>query len=224
MSGLASFLRAVDLDELLRARRLVSSLTPDEVSMLESVLRNWSNVQSVANLLFHPGLIPAPLRFGAIDRGLHSYEQPYLALAATVGLQQVNPDEIPASTREEWVRVLLGMIESRSVLASRASVSIFTILRDLDVGTLLSRYPVRDETASKNIIAFVLSRFGDLSPEDFIERLTLAASAPLHPVFEEAHREYQRRKREDGRASLMKTPLLGYIPNLSQVSFSSHEQ
>lgn len=178
-------------------------------------------MQAVANLLFHPTLIPTPLRFAAIDRGLQSYDEPYLALAAVVGLQQVRPDEVPEALRATWRELLLQMVRSRSILASRASVTLFTHLPAAHAGELLALYPVPDSTASRNIIAYALSRFGDLTGEPFRARLPAALSEPQRLAFEQAHDDFVSRNASAAKSGdVLKAPSLSYIPNRSQLRWT----
>ncbi len=224
MSALDTFLKTNDLDDLIRARHDISTLTSDESAQVESIIRDWIDPQAVSNLLFYSSLIPADSRFQAIDRGLHSYDAPYFALAATVGLQGIKPDEVPQDRRDEWIRLLLVLVQSESyVLAGRASVTIFSWLTESEPADLLSLYPVPDETASKNIVAYGIARFGDLPAAEFVQRLSQSGVPDAAiTVFEDAYQEYHQRKSNgEPVAELVKCPLLCYIPNMSDVSSES---
>lgn len=95
MPGLDRFLTAIDLDDLLRARHDIASLTPEESARIVSVVRDWNDRQAVANLMLHPDLMPTDVCLDAVDRALHSNEVPYFTLAATVGLQGMALDKVP---------------------------------------------------------------------------------------------------------------------------------
>ena len=223
VTSLEAFLKARDLDELLRVRRDISSLTSEEASRVASLVRDWTDRQAVANLLFYPDLIPATLRFEALNRALHSTDIPYLVLAATVGLQQIVLDEIPADRRAAWVQALLRFVQSKSnVLAGRASVTLYSWIHspmapDI-LPELLSLYPVPDEGACRNIVAAVLTECGDWSEDEFAQRLAdWHVSNSARTTLRRAHEEYREAKAHDEfRALIMRSPVFAYIPNLSE--------
>jgi len=220
VTRLDRFLTAIDLDDLLRTRDEISSLTPEETTRIVSVVRDWKDRQAVANLMFHPDLMPRDVRFEAIDRALHSTEVPYFTLAATVGLQNIALDEVPDEKRTAWGHVLLALIQSKStVLAGRASVTLCAWSRSPDIlPQLVSLYPVPDEGACRNIVAAVLDSCGDLSTEEFERRLSeWRGSDSATTALRRAHAEYTEKKGRDAlRAMIMKAPSLAYIPNLSE--------
>lgn len=224
MATLDDFLRCTDLDDLLHARRELSPLTADDIRRIKSIIGDWADQQSVANLLFHPSIIPTDIRFAAIDRALRSTDTPYFALAAVVGLQSIKPADVPPETRREWRQILLGMIQSESnTLAGRASVTMFSWFSESEACELLSLYPVADDTASKNILAFALSRLGHLSADEYAQRLAACGVAPnAIAAFNDHRAEYAAKTSEGHRgAGFMKCPLMCYIPNLSEVSIGA---
>jgi hypothetical protein len=89
VASLETVLKTTDLDDLLRERRDILSLTPQETERVSAVIRAWTDRQAIANLLFYPDLIPLSLRFDALDRALRSHGFPYFGLAATVGLPEL---------------------------------------------------------------------------------------------------------------------------------------
>jgi hypothetical protein len=223
VTSLEAFLKAEDLDVLLRARGDIGSLTPEESARVVSVIQAWDDRQAVANLLFHPDVMPVSIRFEALDRALRSHDIPYFVLAATVGLQAVGLADVPSDKRTTWIQTLLGLVQSTSeVLAGRASVTLSSWSKD--VGTadilpeLLSLYPVPDESACRNIVAVVLARIGDLPVDEFDRRLTeWRVSSATATALRSSHRDYVARKaRDEFRAMIMKVPALPYIPNLSE--------
>lgn len=223
LTSLEAFLKAEDLDDLLRVRRGISSPTSEESSRIVAVIDEWTDRQAVANLLFYPDLIPADLRFEALDRALHSHDVPYFALAATVGLQQIVLDDVPADKRARWVQALLRLVQSQSrALAGRASVTLYSWMRGVTtpdlLPELLSLYPVTDEGASRNIVAAGLARCGNLPPDEFDQRLTdWRVPDAARTALRSAYEEYLRLKAHDAfRAKLMLSPSLAYIPNLSE--------
>lgn len=224
MTKLNGFLAATDLDDLLRARNEIAALTSEESTRIVSVLRAWNDHQAVANLLFHPDLIPAEIRFEALDRALHSEDVPYLTLAATVGLQGMSMDDVPSDKRAAWGQMLLAFIQSKStVLSSRASVTLCAWSRGVvtsDIPPMLaSLYPVLDEGVCRNIVAAVLENCGDCLPQEFDQRLSnWRVSEPTRAALRRAHANYTELKGRDTlRAMIMKAPVHAYIPNLSEV-------
>ena len=222
MTSLETFLKADDLDALLRAREDIS-LTPEESALVASVIHSWSDRQAVSNLLFHSDLIPATLRFEALDRALNSHDVPYFVLAATVGLQGVPLGDVPSDKRAAWIQALLGLARSKSkALAGRASVTLFSWSQSVvafDIlPELVSLYPVPDEGACRNIVAAVLSRCGELSADEFDRQLSeWHLSDSSMSALRNAREEYKGTKAHDEfRAMLMKSPLFAYIPNLSE--------
>jgi hypothetical protein len=223
VTRLDGFLTAMDLDELLRVRNEISSLTSEESTRIVSVLRPWNDHQAVANLMFHPDLIPADIRFEALDRALQSKDVPYFTLAATVGLQGMALDEVPADKRAAWGQALLAFVQSKStVLAGRASVTLCGWSRSVVTSDILPKlvsvYPVPDEGACRNIVAAVLENCGDCSAEEFDQRLSeWRVSESTRAVLRRAHEDYTEKKGRDAlRAMIMKAPGLAYIPNLSE--------
>jgi hypothetical protein len=221
VTTLEEFLRATELDDLLRIRGNISSLTSEETVRVESVIHWWTDRQAVANLLFHPDLMPVSIRFEALDRALQSNDVPYFILAATVGLQQIAPQEIPLDKRTRWRQILLTSVRSAlPTLANRASVVLYSWTRDVmatDIlPELLSLYPVADEGACRNIVAALLARCGELSVDEFHSRLLAwRLSDSARTSFQSAYDEYENLKTSDAfRARLLTMPSFAYIPNL----------
>lgn len=228
VTPLETFLKAEDLDAVLRARQNISSVTPQESALIASVIDRWSDKQAVANLLFHADLIPASLRFEAFDRGLNSSDVPYFALAATVGLQDIPFSEVPENKRASWTQLLLALVQSKSkALAGRASVTLSSWSQS-PVGAdilprLVSLYPVPDEGACRNIVAAVLATCGELPADDFDRRLSQwHLSDTAMSVLRKAHEDYTGKKAaNEFLAMIMKSPVYAYIPNLSEDSLAN---
>jgi len=158
------------------------------------------------------------MRWDCIDRAFGSSEKPYFALAAVVGLQSVDPNAVPTVVRKRWVAKLLEIIRSDGeVLSSRASVTIWPWLRDGEVDEFIRACPVPNETATKNIMAFTLSRFGQLTRSEYCERLqSCGVGFWRRRRFVQKFDEY-RRKKDAGGSVFMTMPLLSYIPNYGNV-------
>jgi hypothetical protein len=220
-TALDAFLKAEDLDDLLRIRRDLGVLTSDEEQRISSIIHDWTDNQAVANLLFNPDVMPPALRFEALDRALHSNHVCYFALAATVGLQQVKWNEVPGAKRASWLQALQRLVRSKSrTVAGRASVTLFEWTlgdgRDDILMELLSLYPVSDEGACRNIVAIALARWHDLSAEELTERLSDGCvTGSARAAVRQAHEKHRKLKaRDEFRALIMKSPAYVYIPNL----------
>jgi hypothetical protein len=225
MTPLETFLKIDELDDLREAREHVSSITLDEEQHIEGVIRDWADAQAVANLLFHPDLIPARVRLEAIDRGLHCYDAPYFALAATIGLGRVNSETVPEGLRQNWIETLLAMVRSRLHTFAVTAVNVLSRWAPADALKLLALFPVPDSGASNNILAFALARFGELPRNEFIEKI---ADCGVHAVwlsaFGDLYDEYQHEKAEGRSGAGLKLPVFSYIPNLSEIDQSQQRK
>jgi len=211
MSSLDNFLKAEDLDDLLKIRQMMGPLSSADTERILQVLREWQDGQPISNLLFHPSLVPQDERLDAVDRALQCLDRPYFCLAAVVGLQSVEPETVPEHHRRRWVSSLLEFVRADAgVLSSRASVTIWKWLKDDEWRAFVRAYPVLDETASDNILSFAVSRFGHLPRPEY---RSLLRSCGLG---------FRRRrpflKRYDGAGAPGSAgPLLSYIPNYKSV-------
>jgi hypothetical protein len=142
-------------------------------------------------------------------------------LAATVGLESLPLDEVPSDKRSAWSQILLGLVRLESEpLAGRASVVLYNWSRSVEgfgiLPALVSRYPVPDDGACRNILAAVLSRCGALSADEFDRQLSewhLPASSMR--ALRMAHEKYKIKAQDEFQAMIMTSPVFAYIPNLS---------
>src|SRR5262249_25490406 len=113
-----------------------------------------------------------------------------------------------------WAQRLLELVRADGeVLSSRASVTLWPWLRNGEVEEFVRSFPVPDETATKNIVAFTLSRFGQLSRGECCDRLrSCELGFGKRRRFLRVFDEY-RRKANEPMAFFMTMPLLSYIPN-----------
>ncbi|RIJ71080.1 hypothetical protein D1871_15840 [Nakamurella silvestris] len=124
MSGAAvgDFLGTGDLDFAADSAERVDPEDPAVRSVVVGVLHAWANRQAVANLLFHPSLIPVSERAPAMLRALGGNDG-YLRLAAATGLAQA--DDWAEQEREQLVAALAAAIGgSDGVTANRAAESL----------------------------------------------------------------------------------------------------
>jgi hypothetical protein len=222
MTTLDQFLSTTDLDDLLSAYRAMESLSPKDVASIERVIVEWRDHQAVANLLFYPQMIPEPTRLQAVDRALRSDDYPYLQLAATVGLQGLDYQDLPAERRSAWLASLAAFLDSSAtVLASRASVVLYGWAvegDELAARAIGDRYPVADHNISRNMLAALLFLYGAHSGDDLTRRLQeWQIPEDRRGLILKAHEEHVKLAAEDTRAAEWQTyPLFSYIPNLTE--------
>jgi hypothetical protein len=131
-----------DLDELADAVTRLDTV-PDDTGHATATVEAWSDVQAVANLLMYPAVLPPAVRAEAVLRGLH--EDGYLRLAATVGVGQLGPADLPGDVRREVLDALLDVVASDAGPAGiRASAEIGPLLRadELELLDDLAGHPV----------------------------------------------------------------------------------
>lgn len=218
---LKAFLDAEDLDELLTARQSLNALNEEDIQTVRSVLQQWSNPQAVANLLFHPPLIPPDLRLASLLRGLAERQVVYFVLAAVVGLQSISSEELTELQRRRMIDDLLSLISmTEGVLACRASVSGAHFLNGGDVPRVFALLNHNEKTVRHNLLAWLIRTFEGKGVEAF------AAAARACKLPDEVRQSAVERfsdylsKRPEGLASLI-FPLYAYIPNLRDVQGAS---
>ena len=211
-----AFIFSKDLDELLQARQAITALDEDDEAVVRAVIKEWSNPQSVANLLFHPSLIPADIRVATLLRGLAERGVMYYVLAAIVGFGGMVP-ELSSAEREEVATILLDFLpNSTGVLAQRASVTLSGVAREADAPKIFSLLDHADETARHNLRAWLFRTFEKPGIEAFTAaaaRSTLDAEAQAALVREFA--EIGPGAPPEVKRKLL--TLFSYIPNLDEV-------
>jgi hypothetical protein len=211
---LEAFLRAEDLDDVLKARQRIGALEKDDVAAVRSILEQWQNRQAVSNLLFHPHLIPGDIRFDFVLRGLAEREIAYYVLAAVAGLAGIDPVDLTGEQRERVAIELLALIEmTDNVIARRASVSFNRFVNESEAPRVFALLGHRDGTVRHNVRAWLFRRFKDRGEVAFAK---VARESGLSD--ETARRviaEFKTFVTEspDGISSLA-FPLYAYIPNL----------
>src|SRR5215216_6035392 len=78
-----------------------------------SVLEEWTDQQAVAKVLLYPDLLPQPHRLRFLLKALGEMDFPYYTLAAIVGLQSIEQEEIEreSGAREEIKERLFALID-----------------------------------------------------------------------------------------------------------------
>ena len=213
--SLEEFLDAKDLDDLLRAASELRELGNDDVQAIRTILDSWSDSQAVANLLIHPRFIPAHIRVTSLLKGLNDQDEPYFQLAATVGLQSVDPRELSPVEVTAFRDRLLEMVATDSgVLSSRASVSIHVFLDKAYAKDLCETLNHPNDTVRHNLLAWLVQNFELQDPDEFTPLLKSSAlpddakQSVLQKVQEHLAAE------KDGRFTGTDAPLFSYIPNL----------
>jgi hypothetical protein len=161
-SKLESFLRATDLDDLLRARSQISAVSKEDAAVLNEIIVSWEDRQAIANMLMYPELIPAANRNDALLRALHSDPSDYELLASILGVQQLGDmTGIPAEINQEVAECLLGALCSVEPTAMRASVALAALLDDIGIERLFKTLPRVDEAVRHNLLVMTFEHFGE---------------------------------------------------------------
>lgn len=209
------FLEAEDLDELLSNRNKLGNLEEKDIILIRSILQEWQNPQAVSNLLFYPSVIPEDMRINYLIKGLTDRENFYNILAATVGLQEIDYEQL---LNEEIVQIrerLLEIIETdETVLADRASVSILPFLGKQDVDRVFRLLSHPSKVTRHNILGWLYKTIVPDSPEQFIEAAAVY-NLPSETITEvsEVLQEHEQRV-ANGLLSYLTFPIFSYIPNL----------
>ncbi len=225
--ALQRLLAATDETSLLRARADIGNADLLVEMETERVLGSvWeTSARAVANVLFHPSLIRRSDRLTCLFRALEQREDTYLVLAAVVGLQAIDPDELdgpwPGGKREthrqKWPpprkRALEGLLEvirlDPGVVAERASVTLGHMLRDdAEADQLVPLLDHENETVRHNLLVQLHSLLGnDESVRERIGSGDLPAEAK-----QRALRRYDELAASESRNVWL--PVLAPIPDL----------
>lgn len=209
------FLRSSDLDELLALSQEVGdvALDPDSEAEIVAVLDEWTDLQAVSNLLMHPRLIPADQRNAQVQRGLDDVENPYVRLAAVVGVGELDLGRITDIERQRFVTALLDLIASDgTVCADRASFSLVWVMRQPDAPEVLTCLAHPSPRVRHNLLQGLLEKLGTSGLAALLEMPGLA-----DPEAQQAARQAVEDAGIDlgGDVGDQRKPLvLAYVPNL----------
>lgn len=162
VSPLRRFLATDELDELARAR---ADLDPDRLDLddrleIEAVLHDWDDLQAIANLLMYPELIAPDERVAQARRALVD-EHPYVQLAGTAAIIEIDRAEFGEDARYELVQRLLAIIASDDgVLADRASYSVVALMHPTDGPEIVERIDHPSATVRRNLVQGLLGLVG----------------------------------------------------------------
>ncbi|MEE3719371.1 hypothetical protein V2H45_21755 [Tumidithrix elongata RA019] len=127
--ALKTFLETRDLDDLLEGRANISELDRENETEILRILKEWTNIQAIANLLMYPNLIPETNRIDYVLKGLRETNFNYLVLASVVGMGELNVESLSPQLITEVINQLIVIAKSdRGLIAERASVFLATRL------------------------------------------------------------------------------------------------
>lgn len=208
------FLEAADPDTLQSARGELGDLEEKDILLIRSTLRKWELSLAVSNLLFYPEIIPPEIRIESIFKGLSDQHNPYIALAATVGLQNLDPQDISEEDRKYLVKKLLEIIDRQeTILADRASVSILPFLHKDEMESVFTLLSNPSETVRHNLLGWLYKTLAQGSHAGLKEKLArekipLETRKKLEKILD---RDEQRVNA--GLPSLLALPRYAYIPS-----------
>ena len=217
-SPFEAFLKAEELDELLKLRGQIQILSAEEDRTVLAVIESWSDQQAVSNLLFHPSLIPAVSRERFVLKGLGDPNNTYFVLAAVVGTGALAKEKISSETRSVIKQSLIAFwADCDDVVGERASVSLRAFLEKTDLPVMIPLFSVRNDIVRENIVGWIVQTWGGLTPEKMTGEFKLFGLSwfQRRRVLGAIHKFTSKRS---GVVGAFKTaPLLSYIPNLKEV-------
>ncbi|MBP0009359.1 hypothetical protein [Roseofilum sp. Belize Diploria] len=185
---LHSFLSAENRSTAVDARIALGDPDPDDRAAIASIMNRWDDSKAVANLLFHPELLATEDRVKSLVRGLEQEEDAYLRLAAIVGVQDIDCQNLESADRTKLKTLLMSEIQEGSqVLAARASVSVLELLQPEDVEQLLDQLNKPDDLLRHNALVALVKVFG------VKQALDLIYQAACSGAIDESSRTYSER-------------------------------
>jgi hypothetical protein len=179
-SSLKKFLACDDLDDLLSIKVNLRQLVEDDQKLIRDILVSWSDQQAVANLLFHPDVIPETVRCKYILKALRETRVEYYALAAIVGLQTMRARDFSESERRCIVRLLTGWIEIEDeVIAPRAAIAIADYLGPDEISTVRGFLRSGSKIIRHNILVAIIGLIGLEASRAVIESLLHNEDLPV---------------------------------------------
>ncbi len=213
-----NYLEVMDLDDLQSAKNKLGNLEEKDIVLIRTILQQWRNKREVSNLLFYPSVIPEDIRVGVLLKGLDDNENPYNILAATVGLQDIDPEQLLDEEIAQIRNRLLDIIERNdTVLADRASVSILPFLSRQDADRVFRLLSHPSVITRHNILSWLFETTFPKSKEEFIEiaaahNISSETLSQLSKVLEK-----KAQKNANGLPDVLTSPLYAYIPNRKEV-------
>ncbi len=228
--NLKTFLETRDLDNLREAKSHVLEINQDHQAEITGVLREWEDIQAIANLLMYPDLIPETERIDYVLAGLRETNFTYLALASVVGLGQLNIEEIPAQLITELIEQLIKLTKSDAgVIAERSSVFLAERLwhfGDTYTSQIIELLDHPSKVVQHNTLVALIPLVGLENIRRIIENAVqqgqlsvngqLAAEQKLSEIAGFSKDSTIDDSQFD--VDLLSAPLLAYIPNLDEMS------
>lgn len=217
-SPFEAFLRSEELDDTLKLHGQITKLNEEEERTALAVLESWSDKQAVSNLLFYPTLIPAANRERFFIKGLSDLKNPYIVLAAVVGVVCLAEQTVADDTRSEIKRRLLSICkEYGDAVGERASVSLRPFLEKKDLLAVLPLLSGRNNIIRQNTVTWIVRTWDKLTQEKMSEEFGAAGLSwfQRRRVLKAVHEFVQQRPQIH--LAFRTAPLLAYIPNLKDV-------
>lgn len=131
---LETFLDCPELDDL-GTRHVATDLTPEQERRVREILATGEPRQGLFNLLMWPQLIPADVRLATACAAMRQERDPYMRIAAAVGLQERKIADA------DWPAVrdaLLGLLsDPRRQIQNRATITLKSGLRKSDADSVV---------------------------------------------------------------------------------------
>ncbi len=220
---LKGFLEAKDWDESVLKNRKIHIIRNEDESYIRFVIENWDTPQAIANLLFHPIMIPPDIRFETLMKGMES-DNIYFHLAAIVGAQRHHSLWFSEFERFRIKQKLHHFLcQTKGIRALRASLSYYNYASIMDTDSLIqaAEFHLNDKMR-KNILAILIKIHG----LDNIRAILMIAQgegnngAFILRAMLIIHAQKVKNAPERKRAFLsssIATPTLAYIPNWEEV-------
>ncbi|WP_141211752.1 hypothetical protein [Pseudanabaena sp. SR411] len=228
--NLKTFLETRELDNLGEARANISAIDQDDQAEIIRVLREWKDIQAIANLLMYPDLISENERIDYVLAGLRETNFTYLVLASVVGLGQLNIEALPAQLITQLIDQLIAVTKGDSeVVAERASVFLAERLwhfGDTYTTQIIGLLDHPSKVVRHNTLVALIPLVGLENIRRIIENAVqqgllsvtgqLAAEQKLSEIAGFSKDNTIDSSQFD--VDLLSAPLLAYIPNLDEMS------
>ena len=214
---LATFLAEHELDDL-GTRHVAGDLTPAQEARVREIVASGRPRQGLFNLLMWPQLIPPDIRLDAVRGAVRQTHDPYLRIAAVVGLEggavEVSDSEWP-SVRDE---LLTALGDPRAAIRNRVTVALSRRLRVSDGPAILRSVAEAGlgGTELENVLAALIRVGADDAAPDLLPRmLEQGVSRPEVRAWLESWQAAGSRAASPP-PRWFGLPALAYIPNLDE--------
>jgi len=224
--SIKTFLETRDLDDLLESRANISELDREDEAEILKILKEWTNIQTIANLLMYPNLIPESERINYVLKALQEANHKYLILASVVGINELDIESLTPILSTEIINqiIVIAKIEM-DIIAERASIFLATRLwhfGDSYKSQIVQLLDHSSDVVKHNILVALIPLVGLKNIRPFLKR------SVGHGLLTEAGQLFAEQKisRISGfskdnivdmkqlNLGILSIPLLAYIPNL----------